>query len=58
MTNPTRTPAEAVETIRRVEDSMIEQMSDAEYVEYMAIPEETRKQMLFAAYSMTESAKH
>jgi len=58
MTKPTRNSAKAVETIRRVENSMIEGMTEAEYVEYMAIPEETRKRMLFAAYRITEIAKH
>lgn len=41
---------EAVETINRVENAMIAEMSDAEYGAYMSIPEDDRKAMLFEAY--------
>lgn len=42
----------AVEQINRVESQMIATMTDAEYAAYMAIPAETRKQMLFMAQKL------
>lgn len=39
-----------VETINRVEMQMIDGMTEEEYAAYKAIPEETRKAMLFMAY--------
>ena len=38
-----------VEQINRVERAIIANMTDAEYAAYMAIPAETRKQMLYMA---------
>jgi hypothetical protein len=43
---------EAVAQINRVEKQMIAAMTQAEYQAYMAIPEETRKQMLYMAYKV------
>jgi len=44
---------EAVATIRRVEEAMIAEMTNAEYDAYMAISEETRKKMLYESYMIT-----
>lgn len=41
---------EAVETINRIERQLIAGMSETEYRAYIAIPEDDRKLMLFAAY--------
>lgn len=49
------TNAQAVATINRVEAQMIAEMTKAEYAEYMAIPAEDRKIMLYVAFKMAQA---